>query len=218
MLDVRCVEETPQYFDTLYVQSTHLTTQVKKCTMFKSIELANANTLYGQLYTSYILHRTSNILFALAYTDNDDKEMKKNKRNLDIQVVLGNPKIDCDGYGICKIMMGHKDVKDTTTRNSPINAILNIKEQVATVVFKKAQMPSKVFEKQCATGIFTIDTPLRLPNSISQYFQIPPSVFVSGKYPIYLVKQTIVMRILLEEDKLSELKSESESVCLTCKH
>lgn len=140
--------------------------------------------------------------------------MKKRHRNLDLQVVLGNPKIDCDGYGICKIITGHHVPNHfLAEENRLVKTQMSIKKEVAVLTFKKADIPEVVYSKHLATGFFTIETSLRLPQKVEQHIGITPSVLMRGKYRIYQLRQEIIVPIFLKQGE-GQLES---SPCLTCK-
>ncbi len=115
----------------------------------------------------------------------EKREKIAEKKTMNLQLVLGNPKIGCDGYGICKFITKHDTLFETCAHKDQIvDATISIEDYTMTFVFDKNKMSTPVYERYYSKGVFIIETPIQLPDVLIAYFEIPPSVLGRGKYGI----------------------------------
>ena len=109
---------------------------------------------------------------------------QKNTQRIRVQVVLGNPRIGCDGYGICKFIT-KTDSINFINSSRLIKTHLCIVNEDLHLVFNKADILEKVYQRYFSGGIFKVETEIQLPKTITDLFGIPPSVWACGNYRIY---------------------------------
>jgi hypothetical protein len=111
--------------------------------------------------------------------------MEKEYRFMDVELVLGNPKIECDGYGICKFVTRLNSQKYLYLNyERVVKAKLYITEGILNIIFDKSSIDAKVYLKYFGEGYFIIEVDTDLPDDITAYFGISPSIFLKGNYQI----------------------------------
>ena len=106
-----------------------------------------------------------------------------NYKRLKVQLVLGNPRIGCDGYGICKFITKAEEIK-LIYPDRLIEAHLFIENGHLEIIFNKSKMVQAIYQTHFSEGIFKIETLTELPKTIYDLFEIPPSVLECGVYKI----------------------------------
>lgn len=105
-------------------------------------------------------------------------------KRLSVQVVLGNPRIGCDGYGICKFITKAEEIK-LIYPDRLIDAHLFIENGHLEIIFNKSKMAQAIYQTHFSEGIFKVETETVLPKTITDLYGIPPSVLKLGNYRIY---------------------------------
>ncbi len=114
-----------------------------------------------------------------------------NYKRLKVQLVLGNPRIGCDGYGICKIGTKNTMVYNPCHSEKTIEGQLSIEKDFLSILFFKNKMSVGVYQKYFSKGVFVMESDFMLPIEIATAFAIPPSVLKHGNYRIYERKDVI---------------------------
>jgi hypothetical protein len=109
--------------------------------------------------------------------------MKKNTTIIQVQVVLGNPKIKCDGYGICKITTKDTVFPSCHPEQTVVAHILG-RNNALFILFNKQSLSKTIYDTYFKNGIFRIDTSFALPDWLTGALGLPPSVLALGNYPI----------------------------------
>ena len=117
-----------------------------------------------------------------------------NPKSIMVQVVLGNPRIGCDGYGICKFVT-KRDSINGINPDRLIDVYLCIENEQLHLVFNKAKMNQTTYQAHFSEGIFKVETETELPETITSFFKYPPSVLERGIYKITETKTKIVVVI-----------------------
>jgi hypothetical protein len=109
--------------------------------------------------------------------------MKKITPIIQVQVVLGNPKIKCDGYGICKITT--KDMVCVSCHpEQTVEAYIYERNKALFILFNKHSLSQTIYDTYFKQGVFRIDTSIALPDWLIGALGLPPSVLERGRYPI----------------------------------
>lgn len=83
-------------------------------------------------------------------------------------IVLGSPKKNCDGIGICRIERAvPHEVSTTLNKCCTAKALLTSKDSKLVFYFVKHSLPSCVRNKQFSRDHFPIDSESILPNDIA---------------------------------------------------
>ena len=129
----------------------------------------------------------------------------KDSKSIMVQVVLGNPRIGCDGYGICKFIT-KTDSVNFIKPDRLLKAYLCVDDGQLHLVFNKAEIPQTVYQTHFSEGIFRIETEIQLPKTITDLFGIAPSVFICGKYKIQVnrINLLIFVDIKIQTNSSSE--------------
>jgi hypothetical protein len=119
---------------------------------------------------------------------------------MDVDIVLGNPKIKCDGYGICKFVTKSNSLKRTCMNfNQFAKAQIRFVTNGLDVHFDKNSLSPAAYEKYFADGVFRIDSDAEIPEDITLHFNLPPSVLEKGFYPIRKTKYGYNISISIKE-------------------
>lgn len=110
-----------------------------------------------------------------------------------VGVVFGNPRsAECAGYGICKMedegfAPPQKNAKTQTGCPRYKATIVRIEKQGGNYWvfnFLKSELNSEIIKKYFSNTHFKIGYDLLLPITITNAFEMPPSVLAAGLYPI----------------------------------
>jgi hypothetical protein len=127
---------------------------------------------------------------------------------MDVDIVLGNPKIKCDGYGICKFVTKSNSLKRYCMNfNQLTTAKIRFENGVFCIHFDKTAISPVAFEKYFADDVFRVDSDVDIPEEITQFFKIPPSLLVKGVYQINTVENDMSVRISIREVQSFMLQS-----------
>jgi hypothetical protein len=119
---------------------------------------------------------------------------------MNVDIVLGNPKIKCDGYGICKFITKSNALKRYCMNfNQLTTAKIRFENGALCLHFDKTAINPMVFEKYFADDLFRVDCDVEIPEGITQFFKIPPSVLIKGIYQINTVENDMSIRIAIRE-------------------
>ncbi len=144
------------------------------------------------------------------------KEKKyNNRKRMTVQVVLGNPRIGCDGYGICKFIT-KTDNTNLTNLDRLLDVCIFIENGQLNLIFDKAKMNQTIYETHFSEGVFRIETETILPDSIISFFKCLPylkdcsrAVLEKGVYEIIEKKVNIFIKIRINVFEDSKLVSQS---------
>jgi hypothetical protein len=137
-------------------------------------------------------------------------EYSNNPKNIKLQVVLGNPRIGCDGYGICKFVT-KTDTVNFINPDRLIDVCLFIESGQLHFTFKKAKMTETTYEMHFSEGIFRVETDTLLPEEIVSVFKYPPSVLAQGIYKITTAGDDLSIKVGIYEIEKIMLKMDSIS-------
>lgn len=132
-----------------------------------------------------------------------------NPKSIMVQVVLGNPRIGCDGYGICKFVT-KMDVFNLIHPDRLVEAQLFMKNKYLNILFNKTKMTQATYQTHFSEGIFKVETETELPETITSFFKYPPSVLERGIYKITEEENSLYIDVGLYEIKRIRLPTISQ--------
>lgn len=118
---------------------------------------------------------------------NQVSKFQKAKVGLTAHVVLGSPKKNCAGIGICRIERAarHEDAASSPKRCCQAKALLTSKDDKLILYFVKHSLPACVLHKQFKNDHFPVDSEVFLPNEIALELGFRPGTFiVQGDYKV----------------------------------
>ena len=121
-----------------------------------------------------------------------------NYKRLKVQLVLGNPRIGCDGYGICKIGTKNTMVYNPCHSEKTIEGQLSIEKDFLSILFFKNKMSVGVYQKYFSKGFFVMESDFMLSTEIMTAFEIPPSVLKAGIYQVRLKDNPLRVKVKLQ--------------------
>jgi hypothetical protein len=133
-------------------------------------------------------------------------EYLNNPKSIKVQVVLGNPRIGCDGYGICKFVT-KTDMVNFINPDRLIDVRLFIESGQLHLIFKKEKMTETTYKTHFSEGVFRVETDTELSETIVDFFKYPPSVLEQGVYRIILLKSTLNVNVAIKPQLLNVKQS-----------
>lgn len=136
--------------------------------------------------------------------------MEKQQVYMDVEVVLGNPRLQCDGYGICKFITKSSTLnRYCMNLNQLVKAKLDIQNGCLCLRFDKNSISDSAYNKYFAGGVFKVESDLLIPREITQFFQIPPSVLMKGVYQMDKYGNELKVSILIRNVEHTMLKMQT---------
>lgn len=123
-----------------------------------------------------------------------------NPKSIMVQVVLGNPRIGCDGYGICKFVT-KMDVFNLIHPDRLVEAQILMENGYLNILFNKTKMTKATYQTHFSEGVFKVETEIELLETIASHFKYPPSVLARGIYKIIEKGNDIRIEVDLYEIK-----------------
>jgi hypothetical protein len=131
--------------------------------------------------------------------------------NMEVDIVLGNPKIKCDGYGICKFITKSNHLNNHCMKiHELVKATLDYKDDTLSILFDKNNIDEKTYIKHFGDGYFIVDVDTVIPTEIISYFQITPSVLKRGKYKI--AESNTKLSVIVQVEAMNNCFNEIERI------
>ena len=122
-----------------------------------------------------------------------------NPKSIMVQVVLGNPRIGCDGYGICKfITKTDPFIQPNKGRKGLTDVRLFIEHKQLLLIFNKKTMTDEIYQTHFRNSFFRVVTEVVLPKMITDFFEISPSVLACGVFKIEEKESAISVYLALQ--------------------
>jgi hypothetical protein len=110
------------------------------------------------------------------------KIMEKEYRFMDVELVLGNPKIECDGYGICKIVQKGHTTLSACEKKRLIDCKISIVEQTFIILMSCDTIINKNCINYFKDDIFRMETSITVPNWLTTTFDLSTVILQTGNY------------------------------------
>lgn len=103
---------------------------------------------------------------------------------MDVELVLGNPKIECDGYGICKFVQKGVTTLTACEKERLIDGRIYFVERNCILLMNTDTIKSKNCVNHFEDDIFRMDTFIKLPNWITDLFDFSTVTLQLGSYEV----------------------------------
>lgn len=118
---------------------------------------------------------------------------------MDVEVILGNPKIKCDGYGICRFLRSSEQLEPCCINVEQIvRARIYIEADIIQFSFYRQSIAPETYKKYFSNKLFNIESELELPFDITNYWKLSPTVLKQGLYVIELGENVINISVTLK--------------------
>jgi hypothetical protein len=133
-----------------------------------------------------------------------DEIMKKEYRSMDVELVLGNPKIECDGYGICKFIQRGNTKLTACEKKRLMDCSIRIEKRFCLFFFNRESVESDNCAAHFKHNIFRMDTSISLPSWITDSFNLTKVRLVAGNYQVKIQDRFFQIEIPYVEDIVRE--------------
>ena len=130
-------------------------------------------------------------------------EHNNSPKSIMVQVVLGNPRIGCDGYGICKFVT-KMDVFNLIHADRLVEAQLFMEKGYLNILFNKTKMTQATYQTHFSEGVFKVETDTQLPKTIIELFATPPSVLKAGIYQMTLKGNYFCVKLKVQSIEIKQ--------------
>lgn len=116
-------------------------------------------------------------------------------------IVLGSPKKNCAGIGICRIEKAQSQPSFNTrkTKCGQAKALLVMKQQKLTIYFVKHTLPLCTKQKHFASRQFRIEERVRIPKDMAAELKLPSHAYIeTGNYDMIDLGQHFCIAVNIE--------------------
>ena len=124
---------------------------------------------------------------------------------MDVELVLGNPKIECDGYGICKFIQKGVTTLTACEKKRLIDGKICFVEKTCLILMNSNTVNNKDCIAHFKEGIFRMDTSITLPNWMTDLFDLPVIILQSGIYKVNKQNRFLRIEIPFVENVMGEI-------------
>lgn len=118
--------------------------------------------------------------------------------NMDVEMVLGNPKIACDGLGICKIIQKGTVLSDCETTRL-VKATIAINGDKMSIAFYTKSTNLAALSKHFANNVFSIETAIAIPWWVRKALHIATSKLKKGDYQVLKTSDFFTIEVSIQK-------------------